>query len=371
MISKKYIFFLSLFSTLGCIFSCVDPVAPEYDFTDNVLFVDAYVLTEPGLSSVSIKRSFYDQRDYRIETVFNAAVKVENIITGEVVDFQEDSTGIYLSPDDFAAEVGDSWKLYIQLEDGRQIESKPETVTPAVPIEKVNVEYSSEVKFDIGFDEFIPGHSIKLDWKDPPGEPNYYLWKYQTYEPQIVCKTCERGILRNGRCRDLTSGFIPPYYNYLCDPACWRIRYGDELPIFEDRLSDGAQITGREIAVVPYYRRQDILVQIQQLSLSETSYQYFEVINDLISESGGLNAPPPAALLGNLFNPDDPSAFILGQFTASAVTIENVFIDRSNITDIPLTPDPNLRLEDCTSCPVFYPCEEGRFRTSVKPDGWP
>ena len=209
------------------------------------------------------------------------------------------------------------------MDDGREIESKPEVVSPAVAIDNVTAEFSPEVRYDVGFDRFIPGHSIRLDWKDPPGEDNYYLWKYQTYEPQIVCKTCERGIYRDGKCQDLTAGFIPPYYDYLCDPTCWRIRYGEELPIFDDRLSDGALITGREIAVIPYYRRQDVLVQIQQLSLSETSYEYFKVINDLISDSGGLNAPPPAALFGNLFNPLDPAESVLGQFTASAVSVKS------------------------------------------------
>ena len=371
MISKKHTLSASLITVLMFFMGCVDPVSPEFDFQDDVLFVDAYVLTQPGASTVSIKNSYYDKRDYRIETLENAIVIVENTITGDQVEFLEDSTGIYVCPIDFSASVGESWKLYIELEDGRKIESKPETVNPAVPIEQVTTEFSSEVKYDIASDEFIPGHSVRLDWKDPPGERNFYLWKFRTFEPQIVCKTCERGIYRNGKCEEITSGFVPPYYDYLCDPACWRIRYGEELPIFEDRLSDGAQITGREIAVVPYYRRQDVLIQIQQLSLSETSFEYFKVINNLISESGGLNAPPPAALLGNLFNPDDPSEFVLGQLTASAVSVENVFIDRSDITDLPITPDPIIRTETCATCPVLFPCEEGRFRTTVKPDGWP
>lgn len=371
MLKTNHTLFVFLIYSLISLIACVDPVSPEFDFQDDVLFVDAYVLTQTGASTVSIKNSFYDGRDYRVENVLNAKVRVENTATGDQIEFLEDSTGIYLCPPDFATSVGESWKLYIQLEDGRQIESKPETVNPSVPIENVTVEFSSEVKYDVSFDEFVPGHSVRLDWKDPPGERNYYLWKYRTYEPQLVCKTCERGIFRNGKCEDVTSGFVPPYYDYLCDPACWRIRYGEELPIFDDRLSDGAQITGREIAVLPYYRRQDVLIQIQQLSLSETSFEYFEVINNLITESGGLNAPPPAALLGNLFNPNDPSEFILGQLTASAVTVENVYIDRSDITDLPLTPDPTIRTETCATCPVLFPCEEGRFRTSVKPDGWP
>ncbi len=371
MIKNSFILLIALGVLQVFVGGCVDPVTPEYDFQDDLLFIDAFALSEPGFSSVSIKKSFYDQRDYRSENVSNAVVQLKNPGTGAMVEFVEESPGVYAGPPDFTVGAGEVWKLYITLQDGRRVESKPDTVAPSVAIDSVGVAFSPEVKFDIGFDRYIPGHSVRLTWQDPPGQPNYYLWKYRTYEPQLVCKTCIRGIYRDGRCQALTSGFIPPYYDYLCDPACWLIRYGEELPTFDDRLSDGAQIVGREIAVLPYYRRQDVLIQIQQLSLSESSYAYYQVINNLISESSGLNAPPPAALLGNLFNPDDPDEFILGQFSAAAISTRNVYIDRSDLPGVPLTPDPIIRTETCIGCPVSYPCEESRFRTSTKPAGWP
>ena len=91
---------------------------------------------------------------------------------------------------------------------------------------------------------------------------------------------------------------------------------------------------------------------------------------DQVSASGGLNAPPAAPLLGNIFNPDDPSEIVLGNFTAAGVSSKSIFIDRSPLLELPIRPDDNLILETCIPCPTSYPCMETFNRTSVEPTGW-
>lgn len=351
--------------------SCVTPVEPDYDYQDNILFIDAYALSEPGISTVSVKRSIYINQSYFLEDEPNAQVSVINVETGQTVDFSEDTTGIYIGPADFAVEVGETWMLDVVLQDGRHFESHPEKVASSVPFEEVNVQYSSDVQFHKGFDRYIPGHRISVNWTDPPGEKNYYLWKYRTYEPLLVCKYCENSILREGFCKPIWVNIDLPDYDYLCDTPCWRIRYGPDLPIFDDVFSDGAQVVNREVAIIPFYRAQDILVELQQLSINESAYKYFNVVNDLLTENTGLNAPPPSALFGNLYNPENRDEVVLGNFTAAAVSIKRIFIERKLIVDHPLTPDHDITLENCLDCPVSYPCEESFSRTSTKPRGWP
>lgn len=352
--------------------SCIESVDPEFDLQADIIFVDAYALTEPGTSSVTISKStFENQITYKVVNVPNASVKIENTNTGEVVIFVEDQSGVYGCPTNFAVAVGEEWKLYIELEDGKKIESNPQTVTSSVPLDNVQAEYSPEVEFNAANGKFIPGHRLTIDWQDPAGEENFYLWKYRTFEPLFVCKTCERGIFRNGECVPTGLSYGPPYYSYTCLPDCWQINLGKNLPIFHDRLEDGAMITNREIAIIPFNRRPDILVEIQQFTLDKSAYEYFKVINSLVNESGGLNAPPPAPLLGNLFNPDDSSDLLLGQFTAAGVSTKRVFIDRSQIIEPPLTTDDLVILETCVSCPTSAPCVESFSRTPIKPEGWP
>jgi hypothetical protein len=350
--------------------SCIELVDAEYSYQDNVIFIDAYALTEAGTSTVTISRSRWDDINYSIRLIPNAKVQLENIDTGLTIDFTTGTTGAYVCPPDFAVEEGEVWKLYIELEDGRKFESEPETVKATIPIDEIKSEYSTELVYNAAQEEFVPGHRISIDWQDPAGEENYYLWKYKTFEPLYVCKTCVKGIYRNGSCQPPANNFGPEYFDYLCDPDCWQIKYEEKTIIFEDRLSDGAALKNKEIVLLPFYRRPDILIEVQQLSLNESGYNYFKIINDLVSASGGLNAPPAAPLLGNLFNPDDPSEIVLGQFTAAGVSSKFIFIDRSTIQENPFRPDDLIILEPCASCPQSYPCEESLTRTSIEPEGW-
>ena len=370
MIFRSRVFVLFLMIITASFPSCVDQVDAEFNYQDGLIFIDAYALTELGTSSVTINRSNWDGRYYTVTSVPVLSVKLENVNTGVLIDFSENSSGVYICPPDFAVAEGEDWKLYIELEDGTKIESKPETVKATIPIDEIKMEYSPEIEYDNFREDFIPGHRISIDWQDIEGDENFYLWKYKIYEPLYVCKTCVKGIYRNGVCQANSSNFGPAYTNYLCDPTCWQIKYEEESIIFEDRLSDGAIIKDREITILPFYRRADILIEVQQLSLNQSTYKYFKIINDQISANGGLNAPPPAPLLGNLFNPDDPTQLVLGQFTTAGVSSKSIFIDRSTISEDPIRPDDPIVLETCVSCPQSFPCEESQTRTAIEPEGW-
>ncbi|MEM8525431.1 MAG: DUF4249 domain-containing protein [Bacteroidota bacterium] len=350
--------------------SCITPVEPEFKFRDNIIFIDGYALTEEGKSSISIQRSVLLNERFYTEAVDGAKVLLINTMTSEEITCSISSDGLYLPPNDFKVEPEESWKLYIELADGRRFESTPEVVSEGVTIDNIEATYSDEITFLEEENKFVPGHSVSIDWTDPVKEENFYLWKYKTYEPLIVCKTCERGRFRNGECIQ-ESNFRFRNFDYLCGVPCWLIRYNESFQIFDDELVDGESIS-RPVAIVPFYRNQDILIEIQQLSLNKESYQYFDIINDILVENSGLNAPPPAALAGNIVNADDPSEVVLGQFTATTSSTLTLYIDRSEITVPAINPETLPALEDTTNPDhiIIAPCEEGRERTSVKPAGW-
>lgn len=359
-----------IFTLLILAAGCITPVEPEFKFKDGIIFVDAYALTEEGKSSISVQRSVLLNERFYTEAVSGATVLLINTVTNEEVVCTISSDGLYLPPNNFKVNQEESWKLYIELADGRRFESTPEVVNKGVEIDNIKATYSKEVTFLEEENGFVPGHSISIDWTDPAGTENFYLWKYKTYEPIVVCLTCERGQFRNGECtRD--NNFRFRNFDYLCEVPCWFIRFSESFQIYDDGLVDGESIE-RPVAIVPFYRKQDILVEIQQLSLTKESYEYFEIINDILVENSGLNAPPPAALAGNLVNIDDPSEVVLGQFTATTSSTLTLFIDRSTITDTPINPETLPALED-TANPdhiLIAPCEEGKQRTSIKPAGW-
>ncbi len=364
---------------LACIVlltNCTDPVAPEFDFQEGLIFIEGFASTTPGSSFVTINESAIEFGVYVVNFVQNAEVLFENVDTGEFILLNE-VEGAYQAPHDFVVYPDQRWKLIVRLNNGKKYESVPELVLDAVPISNLEVDYDPELVFDVGRNTFVPGHAAKISFIDPSETENYYYWSYRTYENLVLCEKCIGGIFRDGECMDignLATGF--PYFDYTCDTDCWRIRFPSSIAIFSDEFSNGKLTNNLKIGDLLLYNKEDMVLEVQQISLTPSAYDYYKVLKDIIDNNNGLNAPPPAALVGNLFNPDDSDDFVFGRFTAVAASTASVFIDRTLIAEEPLETRDPINHEPVIGCPFpppctsFAPCSETRFRTAISPPGW-
>jgi hypothetical protein len=131
--------------------------------------------------------------------------------------------------------------------------------------------------------------------------------------------------------------------------------------------------TNLGIADIVLYTKRDLLIELQQFALSEEAYRYYKTLKDLVDNNSGFNAPLPAALVGNLFNPTNPDEIVLGRFSAASTTVRNIFIRRDFVEEKSLEPIIIGQPEgNETPLPheYFAPCNDSRFRTSVQPQGW-
>nr|WP_299073892.1 DUF4249 domain-containing protein [uncultured Allomuricauda sp.] len=385
--SNNVSFIIIVFSAYCFLLSgCTEPVEPEFEFRSNLVTIESIVTTSIGVSFVTIKESVVERNRYSNIPVNEAVVSLLNSNTGTVVMFsEEDGSGVYVPPMDFVASVGDTWELDVLLSDGRNYKSLPETIVEPVYINSISATYDPELVFDIGFDRFLPGHSIEVGFNDPLGQENFYYWSFRSFELKDLCAICSNShIYRDGTCIpvDPYPNFpesIVPYYSYRCENECWRIRYNENINIWSDEFTNGNS-TQLAIADVLLYNKKDILVEVQQVSLSAEAFRYFQTLKDLVDNNGGFNSPPPAALIGNMFNPADSEEFVLGRFTAAPTDIARIFIERDQIVGPEIEaeieevteedrPPPGVAPEDWVfyvSCP-----EENRYNTSFRPVGWP
>ncbi|AUP80442.1 DUF4249 domain-containing protein [Flavivirga eckloniae] len=376
---KTYYYFLFVF--LVC---CVEPESPKFKFEEGMIYIDAYASTAQGESFVIISESGYKFNKFLNEFLPGANVRFRNTETNTTVQLFEQNE-IYLPPDNFNAAVGDSWELLITLADGRHYQSLPENIIQPVNFTDIKANYDPELLFRESANDFVPGHFISVDVHDPADEKNFYHWRYRTFEKLADCEKCENSIFRNGICDHTIGKAQGLIVHYRCETDCWKIRFNENIKIFSDEFTNGEVINALEVADIPYYKKGNILVEIQQYSLSEAAYKYFKVLKDILDNSSGINAPPPAALIGNVFNPDDKNEIVLGRFTAASTTTKRLFIDRSNITESQIEPLPRevfretclistctpQECEDMTCEPVkSAPCTENRFRTAFMPEGW-
>ena len=357
--------------------ACVDPVAPEFEFKEGLVFVEGIVTTEPGASFVTIERSTLEFGQYVITGLENAMVQFENLASGAIISLQEIEKGMYMPQEEFKASPDEIWKLTIQLPNGDKYESFPERVTKPVPIDGISAVYETELEYnEVNGGGFIPGHQVFVSFQDIPNEENYYYWSYTTEEKLIWCEKCVQAYYRNGECipmaPDVSGNW---FFDYLCDTDCWRIRYPEKIVLYKDAFSDGKAVVNFPIANLPLYTKENMVITARQITLSKRAYEYYKVLEDLVNNNSGFNAPPPAGLIGNMFNPDRDEEFVFGRFTAAAASTKSLFIDRSGISEDPIEVRGATNYEE-EGTPVpppitgTAPCVEGRFRTRKVPPGW-
>ena len=371
---------------LTSLMACTEPIAPQFEFESGLIYVDGFISDIPGSSFVSVSESNFLFDIFKNEFIENAEVVLRNTNNGLEVTLTEEDE-VYLPPIDFAVQPGESWELNILLEDGRQYRSLPETVNNAVPILKVDAAYDPELLFDLGEDDFVPGHSIAVTFNDPPQEDNFYLWRFRSFEKLVVCASCPGGVYRDDRCISfaafnaqcgscLNESEAQPQYTYTCETDCWQIRFNENIEIFSDEFINGISGNRLSIADVVLYTNNDILVEVQQYALSAEGHRYFKTLQDIVDNNGNFNAPPPATLLGNMFNANDDDEFVLGRFTVALASTATIFIDRSDIEEMPLEQiqingeSDELFFGNALLVKTTTSCDEGRFRTGIQPEGW-
>jgi len=364
--------------TLCFIFNaCIDPVSPELKFKNGLIYVDALASTTIGTSYVKICETETEFGVKKTIPILNASVYFLNIEKSERV-LCEERESVYFPPPDFILEVGELWELEVLLNDGRMYKSQPEKVQPLVQVKSIDINYVPELLFSEAFEAFVPGHEITTTFDDPIEQENYYYWQFKTYEKLIYCKECYNyTIFRNGECfQPNPNGGGPPlkrYYTYACEKNCWRIRYNENIKLFSDEFTNGKTVSQLPVGEVLLYTNNNILVELQQYSISSNAYRYFKTLKDINDNNRGLNSPLPATLVGNMYNPNNLEEFVLGRFTAASTSITSKFVERIFIEE----PSLEQRLinspeENEVPPPVVSsaPCYESLNRTGIMPVGW-
>ena len=361
--------------------TCIDPIAPEFDYLDDLLFIEGLASSIEGTSYVKISTGSNESGYYK--TDFFPDCSVELISENRVVRLMEGFER-YSAPLDFKVLKGESWELKIIFPDGTEYRSYPETMPDKVLIKDIKSEYDLQLSYDNRTNRYIPGHKILISFDDPIEKENFYYYDYKTYENAPYCNYCYKGVLRDGECIS-TSGYIstygPQYFTYACSSDCWNIRFNNEsISIFSDEFTNGKSVNDLTVVELPLYSKRNILVKVQKFNVSYEAHKYLKSIKDAIGNNSGLNAPLPSVLIGNLYNPNDEDEIIMGRFTVASGSSKSIFIRRNNLAGNAVSEYERNRYEKfgdnvpqplgMLDYPIYVPCEEGLYRTSIEPEGW-
>jgi hypothetical protein len=349
---------------------CVDPVEPAYDYETGFFLVEGSIADRAGASEVRISRSVLEFDIYRLEPVNDAdVVSVDD--TGNAVRWSRiNREGAYRPPEDFAGRGGISYHLEIATRDGNLIESNPERMPAPAGFSNLRYRFDQESYFSAGRERFIPAFTFLLDLDDPADTKDYYQFRYRTWQFTTICETCYQSVYRNGVCVQTPASRGVDFYDYSCDGPCWFIEDGEGFRLLTDELNPGGDFQALPVGRLDYTGTGGILVEMTQRRLTASAFAYYKVFNDLNESAGGLNAPLPAPLYGNLTDRSDAAINVLGYVAATAVSSDRLYWNRGSVDGTPLSIPRAPVFEPLVPSPPSAPCS-GPNRTNQRPAGWP
>lgn len=290
---------------------CVDQINFDQSVENPQLVVDGLISLGSGPHEVSLSQL----GDFGAEPIQPTSHAEVTIIENGADSYQlsEISRGVYqLAAGILETEVGVGYKVMIQLEDGRRYQSEEEIMPVPTILDSVYYELVFKDQFtsagqtvsDYFLDVFIDG--IVSDGEEGPFirwtvEESYNFTELPGLTPLDPRFTC--------------------YLSRATDPQ--------NILLFDASSSFSPVIRRKQVAetFIDWTFQERHYFRVFQQSLTASAFEYWERIDQVSNQVGSVFDPPPAGLIGNISNVDDPNELVLGyvqavaQDTATAFTV--------------------------------------------------
>lgn len=332
--------------------ACVEEIDLNIDTDQTSIVIDGLIGDELQKYSIKVNNSAVlgVGTDNILTPISGASVAVVDD-SGQVYSFIEDMEKVGTYKAVMKGEVGRSYRVEVELPDGTMIDSNPERILSKVAVDSLSFDVTSSGEINSsGNFVTIDYVNVKLTTTIADNDRPFLRWRaFGVYEFQ----------------EKYPMAFNPRkcYVNDNIDI--------NNIQIFDGTLLNGVTLFDQEIFRTPLNRRFNVLyaASVVQYRISESEYDYWANVNDLINIDGTLFDPPPATIRGNLNNLTNPDNIIQGYFSVVSQSTNRLFIDVSKLgyfaesecTFQSFRPNP----PECSDCTTI------QNSSLNKPDYWP
>ena len=288
---------------------CVTKFIPQTNENPELLVVEGLITDQPGANTLKLSSTLPLGIRSNAKPLTGYYVTITDDL-GNMFYFIETDTGTYVSdPSIFKGTIGRFYTLHINPSTDKNIhrfESYPIEMKPVPPIDSIYYE-KVEISDNNMFSQPPEGCQIFLNTHDPTNQCRYYRWEYtETWEFRIP-------------------------YN-VPNSTCWISSNSDKINI----KSTGSLAETRILRYKLNYisNQSDRLkvkysILVNQYSLNEDEYLYWEKLQNISTEVGSLYDITPAYIPSNISCTEDPNEQVLGYFSVSARSSKRIFIKDS------------------------------------------
>jgi hypothetical protein len=287
--------------------SCVTTYTPRGVENEQALVVEGMITDQPGpyLFNISLSSPLWTAAN----PVKMAGCKlwITDDNSGNFMLKEGEKIGSYYTDPLFRGAPGRTYTLNIITNDrlgNIHYKSYPTTMVASPDIDSLF--YEKKIYSSNGFG-IIEGCQILLNTHDPLKDCRFYRWEYtETWE--------------------FTLPYDVPY------KTCWATKKSGNI-----LLKNASSLENEAVKRYPLLTISNpvdrLLIKysmlVNQYSLGEDEYYYWDKVKNLTEETGGLYDILPASIPSNIYCPDDITRKVLGYFSVSSVKSKRIFIKDS------------------------------------------
>jgi hypothetical protein len=331
--------------------ACIDEFQPDLKGYEQLLVVDGGVFD--GIGQIRIKLSYStDVYNPKLNLISGANVMIQDNF-GETEVLEELENGVYTSSGIGIIGIpGRLYKLIVNTPNNKKYESEFEVLRPSMPIE--SIAYQTEFHSDERYPYALAGYQFYLNTQLPNDTNSFYMWRMvKTYEfhSEFVADAY------------FTNKRIYPFPKPDSLQVCWKtenvkqnilLNTNDVVnPDMKNFPLNFVNTEGRELSV-----RYSQLTE--QLTINESTYNHYKLIEDGNSEQGSLYANQPIQIRSNVVNVNDPYEPVLGYFLVAGRSSQRLFVS-----------PPDVEFHYYTFVLTSDDYENMRFIRYSSPGSWP
>jgi len=295
-----------LFAFLILISSCIEQFIPLVGEDKDIIVVEGLITDQPGQNIIKLSISLPLGGKDAAKPLIGCIVTISDDF-GNNYSLHETVSGTYIEDPAFLGVVGRSYTLHIATNESHQnlsYQSYPVLMKPVPPIDSI---YYDKIVLSRMSDGWPSGEGcqIYLNTHDPENICRFYRWEYvETWKFQI------------------------PYS--VPNNQCWVSSNSDKINIKSTSTFSSDRIERHPINYITNTTdrlkiRYSILVN--QYSLNENEYIYWEKLQNIVEQVGSLYDITPASIPSNILCIEKPNENVLGYFSVSAVKSKRIFIN--------------------------------------------
>jgi hypothetical protein len=298
-----------LYIIFASLSSCVTQFIPEVDESRDFMVVDGSITNQNSTYKIKITRVSRFGLQNTISPVIGCAVSVTDDL-GNTSIFKEQQYGLYLS--DSLTFKGEAGRRYIlNIKDGNNIYESDQMEMRSVPeIDSLYAVLEYNNSYTLG--NPVPGFQVYLNTGDPADECKFYRWKFEE-----------------------TWEFHIPYdEKVIINRVCWKYALSDRLYLKNVAALSQNRITAFPLNFITTETNRlkvKYSILVNQYSLNEGEYIYWEKIQKTSQNVGGLYDMVPVSIKGNIHSLNNPDEIVLGYFSVTSVSSKRIFIKNSTL----------------------------------------